>query len=178
MSHRLFVALRPPGFLREALLDQMEGVEGARWQDDGQLHLTLRYVGDLERNEANDLAEALATIRFDPFELTIAGTGAFERKGMVHTLWAGVAPSEPLRALQRRVERVCQSAGLAGETRKFAPHITLARLNASSGPVTAFLTRTARLNLGGWLVDFYTLYESHLRAEGSLYTPVVRYPCQ
>lgn len=178
MPHRLFVAIRPPAWVRDALIDLMDGVEEARWQDDDQLHLTLRYIGEADPHLADDLAEALAGIAAEPFELSLSGTGIFERKGKVHTLWAGIAPSAPLMQLQRKVERTCVMVGLEPENRKFAPHITLARLNSAPGPLAEFLGRNAGLSLGPWRVEAYTLYESHLRPQGSLYDPVVTYPLE
>ncbi|MBX7496466.1 RNA 2',3'-cyclic phosphodiesterase [Qipengyuania sp. 6B39] len=176
MVHRLFVALRPPRPIRDSLIACMHGVERARWQDDGQLHLTLRYVGEVDRNTANDLAEALGSITVPAFTVTLADTGLFERKGVPHTLWAGVKRSDALLRLQRKVERVCQSVGLPAEGRKFTAHVTLARLNGASGPVQSFLARTAGQRFGSWLADGFALYESHLRPEGSLYEEMVGYP--
>src|SRR3546814_10503522 len=60
--HRLFVAIRPPAAIRKALLSIMGGVEGARWQSDDQLHLTLRFIGEVDRHRADDIAAALATV--------------------------------------------------------------------------------------------------------------------
>lgn len=178
MTHRLFVAIRPPEAIRDALIDLMEGVDNARWQEEDQLHLTLRYVGETDPHTADDLTEALAAIRAKPFELEVNGVGYFERKGVPHTVWAGIAQSEPLLRLQRKVERACTSVGLAPETRKFSPHITMARLNASSGPSAPFLARNLGLSLGPWRVEDYILYESHLRPQGSLYQPMVTYHCK
>ena len=70
MSHRLFIAIRPPAVVRDALIDTMEALDGARWQDDDQLHLTLRFVGEVERAVANDLAAALEAISMPPFGLS------------------------------------------------------------------------------------------------------------
>ena len=56
MPHRLFIAIRPPEPVRDRLVDAMEGIEGARWVDEENLHLTLRFVGEVERSAANDLA--------------------------------------------------------------------------------------------------------------------------
>lgn len=176
MTHRLFIALRPPADVRDRLIDCMDGVTGARWQDDDQLHLTLRFVGEVDRHLANDLAEALAGLTMPAFEVALRGTGVFERKGRAHILWAGVAPSEPLRRLQKKVERLCQEVGIEAEHRKFMPHVTLARLNSSSGPVDAFLARTADLRFGSWHAQSFGLFESHLRTGGSLYRQVVDYP--
>lgn len=175
MTHRLFVGIRPPAEIRDALLDLMEGVDHARWQDDDQLHLTLRYIGEVDTHQADELAERLRLTDTAPFELTVVGTGVFEKKGHAHTLWAGIEPSAELAALQRRIERVCVIAGIEPEHRKYHPHVTLARLNRSAGPIAPFLARTASFRLPPFPVEAYLLYESTLRPEGSLYEPVVRY---
>ena len=124
--HRLFVAIRPPAPVRELLLDTMDGVPALRWQDDGQIHLTLRFIGEVERPVAEDLAAALGTIRFAPFQIRVAGVGRFDhhRRG---ALWAGVEPRAPLAALAAKIERICVGVGLAVEWRAYHSHITLAR---------------------------------------------------
>ena len=67
--HRLFVALRPPPAIRARLLAAMGGVPGARWQDDDQLHLTLRFIGEVDRPVAEDIAAALGTIHAPPLDI-------------------------------------------------------------------------------------------------------------
>lgn len=175
MSHRLFIGIHPPAPVRATLLGCMGGVDGARWQDDAQLHLTLRYIGEIEARQADDLADALSSIPFEPFELTIRSTGIFERKGVPHTVWAGVEPQPALLRLQRKVERSCIAVGLSPEHRVFHPHVTLARLNSRSGDVTGFLQHHPDLSAPPWPVDAFTLYESHLRAQGSLYLPIASF---
>ena len=175
MTHRLFFGIRPNPAIRDALIDTMEGIENARWQDDDQLHLTLRYVGEVDGPVANDLAETAQSVVFAPFSLSISGCGVFERKGIARTLYARIGSSEPLDRLQKRIERVCQACGLEPERRKFHPHITLARLNSSSGPLIEYLQRQSALSLGPWQVEAYILYESRWRDQGSLYQPVVTY---
>ncbi|MBX7482709.1 RNA 2',3'-cyclic phosphodiesterase [Qipengyuania qiaonensis] len=178
MPHRLFVGIRPPGDIRDALIDLMEGIDLARWQDDDQLHLTLRYVGEVDTHLAEDLAGRLREVDMPPFDLTIAGTGTFAKKGRPHTLWAGIEPSDGLRRLQRRIERICISAGLEPEHRKYHPHITLARINRSTGALAPFFAATASLRLGPWRAESYILFESTLGRHGSVYDPIVRYPIE
>ena len=173
--HRLFVALRPPEPVRDALIDTMEGVEAARWQGDEQLHLTLRWVGEVDSDVANDLADALSNVRAPAFDLTVRGVGTFAKKGRAKAIWADIAPCEELAILQRRVERACRAAGLAPETRKFVPHVTLARLNTSTGPLDHWLAAHGRLSAPEWPVDGFVLYESHLGESGSIYEPAMRY---
>ena len=100
---RLFVALRPPLQVRDALFDTMDGVDGARWQDDDQLHLTLRFVGEVDRPLAEDLAAALGRVDAARFDLTISGAGHFAKKGRTNALWSKPLTSKALLDLQRKV---------------------------------------------------------------------------
>ena len=172
---RLFVAVRPPPALREALLGAMGGIDGARWQDDDQLHLTLAFVGEASRAQADELTEALTEVESAAFAAEIAGVGHFERKGAPVAVWARVPLSDPLAQLQRRVERACRRAGLAPETRGYRPHVTLARLPRSGGAIGGWLAQHGTLRAGPWEVDGFTLFESHLRDEGALYRALVDY---
>lgn len=155
----------------------MGGVEGARWQDDDQLHLTLGFIGEVGSRQADDLAEALERVRGMPFPLALRGVGHFERKGAPSILWAGAAPSEPLAQLQGRVEQACRRAGIPPEGRRFAPHVTLARLNRSAGPIGGWLARHGTFAAPEpWPVERMTLYESRLTPHGSEYIPAVSFP--
>src|SRR3954447_14841794 len=109
--HRLFVAIRPPEHIRDLLIDAMDDSADFRWQQDDQLHLTLRFVGEVERPVADDLAAELGRVRAAPFDLRIAGTGRFEQRNS-GALWSGVEPREPVAALAAKVERACAAAGL------------------------------------------------------------------
>ena len=173
--HRLFIAIRPPEPVRDALVDAMEGIEGARWVDEDNLHLTLRFVGAVERPVANDLAAALGRMEWPPFDLRIEGIGHFTRKGQAAALWARVAASEALEGLRQKIEGACEAAGLGRETRRFTPHITLARLNRSTGPIDGWLSTFGDLRAGPWEVRDFVLYESHLGHTGAFYEPVARF---
>jgi 2'-5' RNA ligase len=172
---RLFVAIRPPHAVRERLLEATGGIDGARWQDDDQLHLTLAFVGDVGKARADELIDALAEVESAPFAAEVAGVGHFERKGRPAALWARVPLGEPLAQLQRRVERACRRAGIDPEKRGYRPHITLARLPRSAGPAGEWLAAHGTLRAGPWQVGGFTLYESRLRAEGAQYSPLVDY---
>src|SRR5690242_12842739 len=104
--HRLFVAIRPTEQIRDLLIDAMDDSADFRWQDDEQLHLTLRFVGEVERPVADDLAAELGRIHAEAFELRIKGTGRFEQRNS-GALWAGVEPKAPVAALAAKVERAC-----------------------------------------------------------------------
>ena len=173
--HRLFVAIRPPEPVRDLLIDAMEGVPGLRWQDDEQLHLTLRFIGEVERPVAEDLALALSRVRFERFAVRVAGVGRFEQRGR-GALWAGVEPRGPLAALAAKVERACVSVGLSPERRAFHPHITLARWGRSAAvSLDPYLARHAALVSEPFEVEAFHLYQSHLGRDGAHYEAVADY---
>jgi 2'-5' RNA ligase len=173
--HRLFVAVRPPEPILAQLLDLMEGVANARWQDDEQLHLTMRFIGEVDRHAAEDIAVALGNVRHDAFDIRLAGVGCFEKRGK-GTLWAGLTPREPLKSLHKKIDQTCSHAGLQPETRAFHPHITLASIGRETGPLELFLQRWAGLSSPDFAVDAINLYESTLGSTGASYTIVARYP--
>jgi 2'-5' RNA ligase len=171
--HRLFVAIRPPGTVRAQLLAAMGGVAGARWQSDDQLHLTLRFIGDVDRHQAEDVHAALGAVRHPCFEIALAGVGSFERRGEPAALWAGVAPQEPLKILHKKIDQAIARIGLDPERRAFLPHITLARLGRDAGPIGFFLQSAGRLASAPFEVEDFRLYE--LTPEGAVYSVMERY---
>ncbi|WP_066520224.1 RNA 2',3'-cyclic phosphodiesterase [Sphingobium cloacae] len=173
--HRLFVAIRPPLIIRSQLLALMEGVAGARWQKDDQLHLTLRFIGEVDGHVADDLAGLLGTVRFQPFSIALAGVGRFEKNGRTDALWAGVHPREALSALHRKIDHLCVTMGLHPERRAYLPHITLARGGRSMAPPGLFMENHASLASAPFQVDGFSLYESHLGREGAIYDPIAHY---
>jgi 2'-5' RNA ligase len=174
--HRLFIAIRPPEPIRDLLIDAMDDSADFRWQDEEQLHLTLRFVGEVERPLGDDLANSLAQVKADPFELRIAGSGRFEQRNG-GALWAAVDPKPPVAALAAKIERVCQSTGLEPERRAFHPHITLARWKGRrTREVHDWLDRTRGLASPPFKVGQFTLFESRLSRHGARYEEVVNYP--
>lgn len=174
--HRLFVAIRPPEPIRDLLIDAMDHGSDFRWQDDQQLHVTLRFVGEVERPIADDLAVALGRVTAPRLELHIAGVGRFEQRNS-GALWAGVEPKAPLAALAAKIERVCQSVGLEPERRAFHPHITLARWKGRRArEVHSYLERTRGLSSEPFAIDQFVLFESRLSRHGAHYEEVATYP--
>jgi 2'-5' RNA ligase len=174
--HRLFVAIRPPEAIRDVLIDAMDDSPDFRWQDDEQLHVTLRFIGEVDRPVADDLAAALAAIRAEAFAVRIKGVGRFEQRS-AGALWAGVEPKQALAALAAKVERVCHKVGLEPERRAFHPHVTLARWKGRrSREVAGFLERGRGLVSEPWTVDRFILFESRLSRHGAHYEEVASYP--
>jgi RNA 2',3'-cyclic 3'-phosphodiesterase len=174
--HRLFVAIRPPHRVRQQLLAIMGGVSGVRWQTDEQLHVTLKFIGEVDRHKAQDIHAALGSIHQPPFEIRICGIGSFDRRGQPEVLWAGIEPQEPLQALHKKVDQALLRVGVEQERRAYTPHVTLARLKRSSGPVGALLEQSGGFRTPSFPVDYFSLFESNLTPEGAHYSIVERYP--
>jgi 2'-5' RNA ligase len=146
-----------------------------RWQNEEQLHLTLRFVGEVERPLADDLAAELGRILAPQFEIRVAGTGRFEQRSS-GALWAGIEPKASVAALAAKVERACLTVGLEAERRAFHPHITLARWKGKRGhEVARFLERTRGLSSEPFAVCNFILFESRLSRHGAHYEEVAKY---
>jgi RNA 2',3'-cyclic 3'-phosphodiesterase len=168
---RLFVALTLPDVVADGLILLQGGIPGARWSTREQLHLTLRFIGEVDGRDAGAIDDALASIRAPRFTLELKGVGEFGGKNP-RALWAGVRDGAPVEHLQRKVESAVQRVGLPPEERKFSPHVTLARLKgAPRERVITFLSAHALYASGPFEVNAFTLYSSTLTPNGSLYTP-------
>lgn len=172
---RLFVGLDLPPDLADRLTAGGCGVPGAKWIEPRNLHLTLRFAGEIDETSAEDWHDALGRIEQARFTLTLAGRGVFGSRRRAHALWRGIERSDALDQLARRVETAAIRAGLPPDPRRFVPHITLARLGAGTPP-----ERVQR-----WLetipppetlaVDRFTLFQSRLGQEGSEYGRLTTY---
>jgi 2'-5' RNA ligase len=174
--HRLFVALRPSAVLRRHCLDAIAGgPPGWAWQREDQLHVTLRFIGEVERPIAEDIAVALSAIRAPSVDLGLHGVGFFDQ-GRHGVLFARAVQREPLEALHKKVDRALFSVGLAPDRRAFLPHITLARRRKSAADPTAWLEAHAAFNAPAETIDHLILYESRLGHDGSHYEAVAKFP--
>ena len=128
---RLFVGLELPWELKQRLAVLAGGVPGARWVPVENYHLTLRFIGEVPTHQAEEIDHALAALRTRAFSLTLAGVGTFSKGGRDTQLWAGVERNPQLDHLQAKIETALQRTGLEPERRRFAPHVTLARLSTT-----------------------------------------------
>jgi len=166
---RLFVALAIPDTVAQSLALLQSGVPGARWQTREQLHLTLRFIGEVDGRDANAIHDVLSAIAAPAFTLELHGTGEFGGKHP-HALWAGVRPNEALLHLQRKIETAIQRVGLAPARQKYTPHVTLARLRGTPvGRVMDYLTDHALYASAPFAVNGFILYSSVLTSDGSIY---------
>jgi len=182
---RLFLALRPPLPIREMLFDLMDGIGGARWQDDEQLHVTTRFLGEVDPRLADDIVTEIDRLRLSltPAAPTVAlhAVGQFASRGRTDTLWAGVTPHTALTALHRKVDQAVVRAGLPPDRRAYLPHVTLARLPRSLGTspeIDGWIARHAGLASAPFAMTHLTLYQSHLGRDGAWYEPLLRWPLE
>lgn len=176
--HRLFVAATPPAAIRAALIAAMGGVPGARWQTDEQLHITLRFIGEVERHRAEDIAASLGHVRHPAMMLALGACGTFARQGRIDTLWAGIQPRDRIKPLHDKIDRVLVQVGVPADTRAFLPHITLARFARGAAPTAEVAQRLSIALLPAFPIERFALYESHLSADGASYEPIAHYPLQ
>ncbi|UCH75473.1 MAG: RNA 2',3'-cyclic phosphodiesterase [Rhodospirillales bacterium] len=173
---RLFVAIPLPEAIRTQLSLLQSGLPGARWIKPENIHLTLRFIGEVRNDIATDIDTALAQISAPGFDLELDGIGNFARGKHPHALWAGVAKSEPLMRLQAKIEAGLVRAGLAPETRKFSPHITIARLkDTRRGRVEDWATVHGGFRSPPFRVDRFALFSSFLKSEGAVYVEEASY---
>ena len=174
---RLFVALALPDTIRDQLTGICAGLPRARWVPPENLHLTLRFIGELDRGDIPDIDDALSRISADAFEIRLDTIGFFGRGRAIRALWIKTARSPELAVLQASVESAMVRAGCAPEARKFVPHVTLARFRrAQSDLVERFVADHSMFKLDPFPVQALTLYSSFLSHAGAIYTPEAEYP--
>ncbi|MHA1107518.1 MAG: RNA 2',3'-cyclic phosphodiesterase [Alphaproteobacteria bacterium] len=174
---RLFVAIELPEDIRRRLASMAGGIPSARWVSEENLHLTLRFIGEVPEDRLDGICAALAAVGGAPFDLTVSGTGHFESRRRVRVLWAGIEPNEELAALHDRVESALVRAGLEPESRKFSAHVALARLHtAPAVRVAAWLTASGAFQAAPVRVETFTLLSSFLSRSGAIYSIVQDFP--
>jgi 2'-5' RNA ligase len=179
MSLRLFAALDLPDEIAEQLMPLMKGVGGAKWRPRENLHLTLRFFGEVAEPVAHDIDGELSTVAdaTKPFELRLKGAGAFGGADP-HSLWIGANDNPALAKLAADCERAARRTGLKPEGQKFKAHVTLAYLsNAPLDRVQAFVSRLSLFETPPIFVDRFGLYSSITRKSApSLYRLEAEYP--
>lgn len=173
---RLFTALELPDDVTEALGRLRQPLPGAKWVSHDQMHLTLRFAGDIDNRQADEFADALGEIAVAPFDVQLAAVDVFGG-ATPRVLWAGVQASEALTTLAQAHEKAARRVGLMPETRKFRPHVTLARLNGTPVDLVArFLQRRGGFALPAFVAERFVLYSSKPHVGGGPYVIESAYP--
>mgnify|MGYP000066592260 CR=1 FL=1 len=172
---RSFVAIGMPDDVAETLWRVTRGLKAGRRVEPDAMHLTLAFLGDVAVQDLEDLNDGLEAMRVGSFEVRLLGLGTFGPGP--RTLWAGVAASPELSAVQKKVLSVARAAGVIVERRRFVPHVTLARFReGEGGAVGDVLTQAGAFGLSPFRVEQVTLYASHLSPSGARYEVLAEYP--
>ena len=175
--HRMFVAIDLPEEIKLAINSLHCPLPGAKWVAEEQIHLTLRFIGDVDDALLKMIVASLSGIVAAPFSLAIQGVGCFPPKRDPRVLWVGVAGSSALLGLQRDIEMALVRNGLEPEGRPFFPHITIARLKETpAARVAPFLRQHARIATRSFPVTQFVLYSSTLIPQGAIHHREALFP--
>lgn len=173
---RLFTALEIPEAIRMRLSLIRAPLGGAKWIEAANMHITLRFVGDIDGRTADEFAELLADVRFRPFTLSIQGVGAFGGRDP-RVLWAGVDAEPELDALYRANERAARAAGIEPDGRDFKAHVTLARLRrVRARDAARFLEENGNLRTEPFVATRFVLLSARPGSGGPPYVVEAAYP--
>lgn len=175
---RAFIAIDLPDDVRDSIRNaqaQMRQAIGAMvsWAKVGNLHLTLQFLGNVKEDAVGRISAGLAGIAGDhaPFELAVAGAGAFPDEQRPRVLWVGCA-DDKLTALAKSVHAAMQPLGFQPEQREFSAHLTLGRVKRPRPDValTRALESIKNQSFGVMRVDAIHLFQSQLHPDGSIYS--------
>jgi len=181
---RLFVAVE----LNKQIKDELAKAQHAlrefdrlvRWSGGNQMHLTLKFLGEVPDSQVDDICTAveLAASESAGFELTLQGAGCFPPKGKVRVVWVGLAEeSKALANCQRRVEDELSEIGFPPERRPFSPHLTLGRVRDDrSGGQLRTAVEALEVPSVSQAIDSVVLMRSELLPQGARYSQVGAWP--
>jgi 2'-5' RNA ligase len=174
---RLFLAIECPGEVKDRLVGVQGDVIGfgsMKAVEYGNLHVTLKFLGEVDDGKVGELRRALASIEQPKFNVTVKGLGVFPKPDYVRVLWAGVEEGfNEVVELHSKVESALKPLGFGGD-RDYHPHVTLARVKGSVdvGRLRGFMDSHLETIFGSYGVDEFTLIESRLTSKGPVYTKV------
>ncbi|MDP2699006.1 RNA 2',3'-cyclic phosphodiesterase [Thalassospira sp.] len=175
---RLFVGIEIPDDITAGLYPLARGIKGLDAQTPHNMHVTLKFIGEVPPVLAHEIDRALSAVDFAPFDLQICGLGMFASARKLRIFWAGVRPQPELDALARRVENtlLAMEGGPELELRHFKPHITLARnRDADRRRIEQMIADHADLTSRIFTVDRFCLYQSHAGMDGPDFRVVAAY---
>jgi len=192
---RTFVAIDIPEEIRQKLARFVEGVRGfapeARWVNPASLHVTLKFLGEINEGKVAEVKRALAGVAGEVSQIGFRGTGFFPTVKAARVFWVGVEADEKLAALAKVVDAALAPLGIAREERAFTPHLTLARTgsgrpqrtrgdreNASFQKLQEKLGQMPAPDFGTMTAREFALYESKLAAGGAVYSKLQRFALQ
>lgn len=176
-TERLFLAVSLPPAVRAAVGALARPLPGVTWTPSEQLHVTLRFLGDVPREKIDALGTRLATVRVASFLLPLEGLGTFPPNRPPRVVWLGVGAGHPrLFQLRQRLDDALLAAGLTPDLRTFHPHVTLARCRENAPGLAAWLHSHREPAAPTFRVDAFELFASTLRPAGAIHTLKHKFP--
>ncbi len=180
---RLFVALEIPSTVRKNLAELLKSLRSispqTRWVRPENLHVTLKFIGEVPETKLAAIRSALAGVRSEqPVTLDFHGLGFFRNEKHPRVFWAGIAASPNLKTLAADIDKATEKLGILPEKRPFSPHLTLARFETPRLPekLRAAIQENAALDFGSLRTNQFHLIESKLKSSGAEYTTVESFP--
>ncbi len=178
---RLFLAVKIPNEIKEQIAEFLQPFLDSRaqvkWVEPKNMHLTLKFLGEIRQEQLAGLKDAACEIACEPFSLTLSGSGAFPDLRSPRVFWIGVKdPEKRLTKLAEQLDYNISQIGWEREKKRFSPHLTLGRVKDRSGLAevcSAFAQ--AEFAPAEFKVDAFYLVESQLRPSGPIYTDLVRF---
>lgn len=168
---RLFIAITIPDHIKLYLRGMGKSIPQAKEVVDSQLHLTMKFIGEVEGSLVLDIEERLADVNFSSFSIGLKGVGIFPPRGNPRVVWAGVQEEGELTNLRNDIERILAEIGIPRGKKKFTPHITLARLKKGSrSNLQNFLMDNSLFATPSFTVTEFALYSSNLTSKGATHT--------
>ncbi len=185
-SWRVFIAIELPLTLRQRIINHIDRLRSAMpearasWSREDNLHLTLKFLGDIPVAKVEQLSAAasIAASKAAPFEIVVEGCGAFPPSGQPRVLWIGIDPAAQTSCLHlfQALEDECEKGGFAREPRPFHPHLTIARIRKPHGSRRlAAMHKEIGFNREAISVSELAVIRSELRSEGSRHTIIARH---
>ncbi len=168
---RLFIAIDMPDALRGKICELRRNLPGVRWTEREQIHLTLSFIGDANEENFQRIRESLDAVKFRRFCIEMNSCGFFPNARRPSVFWLGCAESPKLSALKNDIDDILELNGLPRETRRFTPHITVARLKDVQQKEVSKLEGMFKDMLPQeFPVDGFILYSSALTANGAIHS--------
>lgn len=176
--HRLFVAIELPDYIKQALVKLKERISGTRWVEPRNMHLTVRFMGNVEVALEEPILQKLSAIEIKSFFLPVEGVGVFPRKGRPKVIWAGLGNAHPhLFQLKKQVDDALYAIGIEPETQAYHPHLTLARCSGTSiGAALHYQKRHKDFQTAPFKVQAFVLFQSKLTSGGPIHDAIREFP--
>jgi len=173
---RLFIAIDLPEQAKESIEKiklELKGIKGIKQVAKENIHLTLKFLGEIDDAKVKDITKALESVKFKPFKICISKMGFFPSEQRIQVVWADAEPAEPLLELKKMIDKALPSFK---DDHPFKTHITFARIKYIEHDFDKKkiidMVKNKKLDKAEFLVDKFKLYKSDLTPAGPVYEVV------